>query len=76
MHAFDRFKSIDDRFYEMLKTNKERYESMGTNPYPEAVQILNAIESVFHSERQRFPKTPPFSNVKISVQILNCRGRE
>lgn len=70
VHAFDRFMSIDDRFYEMLKRNKERYASEGTNPYPEAVHILNSIESVFRDERQRFHRRPPFETLKSLSKYL------
>ena len=74
IHAMDHFLSLDERFLEMVKENRFRYEKI--EPYIDAVRILDEIKSAFEKERLSSKKCPPWNTMKLISQRLEDEERK
>ena len=74
IHAMDHFLSLDERFLEMIRENRHRYEKI--EPYIDAIRILDEIKSAFNKERLSSKKCPPWTTMKLISQRLEDEERK
>lgn len=76
IHGFDQFLSVDERFYEIIHFNKDRYKVGEEKQYAEALNTLKLIEETYRRERKADSKSAPFKTIKLISTNLTYQEKK